>query len=195
MTDPTARDLIQRPATEARAYLATPEPAADGPAVPDGREPASVVDKPSDQEIAVLARYGHQPTPEPVAGPMDIPKNCWLDDEPPCPSPCVFDDPQEIVENCTYASNLQAQQRPKESCRYYRNPTAATGPTDEELLGLDELRDAWNAQADAANSWDELGLDEIVCFAQQHAFARWGHQPPQPIPLEDPPGQCPASGS
>jgi hypothetical protein len=35
------------------------------------------------------------------------------------------------------------------------------------LLGLDDLRDAWNAQADAANSWDELGLDEIICFAQQ----------------------------
>jgi hypothetical protein len=35
------------------------------------------------------------------------------------------------------------------------------------LLGLDDLRNAWNAQADAANSWDELGLDEIICFAQQ----------------------------
>ena len=34
MTDPTARDLIQRPATEARAYLATPEPAA-GPTEPE----------------------------------------------------------------------------------------------------------------------------------------------------------------
>jgi len=47
-------------------------------------------------------------------------------------------------------------------------------PSDEELLGVDELRDAWNAQADAANSWDELGMDEMLCFAQQQALARWG---------------------
>jgi hypothetical protein len=48
------------------------------------------------------------------------------------------------------------------------------GPTDEELLGMDELRDAWNAQADALNTWDELGLDEIICWAQRQALARWG---------------------
>ena len=47
-------------------------------------------------------------------------------------------------------------------------------PTDEELLSEDQLRDAWNAQADAANSWDELGLDEIVWWAQRQALARWG---------------------
>jgi hypothetical protein len=101
MTDPTARDLIQRLAdaltahhqlpgrvpliNEARAYLAAP----DGPAVPDGREPASVAYEPSDDELhdlwrelyrfhdgatsgevatiarAVLARYGHQ-SPQPI---------------------------------------------------------------------------------------------------------------------------------
>jgi len=61
MTDPTARDLIQRLAdeltahhqlpgrvpliNEARAYLAQPE--SDGPAEPEGSEPASVAYEPS----------------------------------------------------------------------------------------------------------------------------------------------------
>ena len=64
----------------ARAALAQPEPEADGPAVPEGREPASITPEPSDEELlsiaadyfvpvivhyahAVLARYGHQPAP------------------------------------------------------------------------------------------------------------------------------------
>lgn len=63
MTDHTARDLIQRLSdalaahsrywlliNEARAYLAAP----DGPAVPDGREPASVECQPSDAELLEL---------------------------------------------------------------------------------------------------------------------------------------------
>lgn len=67
MTDPTARDLIRRLAealpirwnmgdsdllllNEARAYLAAP----DEPAVPDGREPASVAEQPTDAELQEL---------------------------------------------------------------------------------------------------------------------------------------------
>ncbi|SBV37806.1 hypothetical protein STPYR_12749 [uncultured Stenotrophomonas sp.] len=44
---------------------------------------------------------------------------------------------------------------------------------DAELEGnamkmtIDELKTAWNAQADAMNQWDELGIDEIVDFAQE----------------------------
>ena len=74
-----------------------------------------------------------------------------------------------------------------EARAYLAQPEPAEGPTDEELLGLDELRDAWNAQAVAANSWDELGMDEIIWFAQQQqqALARYGNQPPQPIPLTE----------
>lgn len=34
-------------------------------------------------------------------------------------------------------------------------------------MGLEELEAAWNAQADRYNQWCELGLDEIVEFAQQ----------------------------
>jgi hypothetical protein len=32
---------------------------------------------------------------------------------------------------------------------------------------VEQLKHAWNTQADALNQWDELGLDEIVHFAQQ----------------------------
>ncbi len=61
------------------------------------------------------------------------------------------------------------------------------GPSDDELLGLDELHAAWNAQADAVNTWDELGIDEIIWFAQQQALARWGHPTPEPVPVSERP--------
>ena len=57
------------------------------------------------------------------------------------------------------------------------------GPTDEELFCLEDLRDAWNAQADAVNSWDELGMDEIIWFAQQQALARYARPAITPIPV------------
>lgn len=34
-------------------------------------------------------------------------------------------------------------------------------------MSIEELQTMWNAQADKYNSWDELGLDEIVAFAQE----------------------------
>jgi hypothetical protein len=34
-------------------------------------------------------------------------------------------------------------------------------------MNLEGLEAAWNAQADSMNQWDELGLDEIVWFAQE----------------------------
>ncbi len=37
---------------------------------------------------------------------------------------------------------------------------------------LEELKNAWNAQADKYNQWDELGHDEIVALAQQRAIAK-----------------------
>lgn len=57
---------------------------------------------------------------------------------------------------------------------------ASAGPTDDELLSPDQLRDSWNEQADAMNSWDELGVDEIIWWAQCQALARYGHQPAPP---------------
>ena len=69
----------------------------------------------------------------------------------------------------------------------YRARTALAQPeaeraSDEDLLGLDELRDSWNSQADAVNTWDELGIDEIIWFAQRQALARWGRPTPEPVP-------------
>jgi len=49
-----------------------------------------------------------------------IPCNCWLDDEPPCPSRCVFDDPREEVNNCTYATMIESANKKKTDCKYYR---------------------------------------------------------------------------
>jgi len=34
-------------------------------------------------------------------------------------------------------------------------------------MGIDEIEAAWNAKADMFNQWHELGLDEIVEFAQE----------------------------
>ena len=59
---------------------------------------------------------------------QEPPKNCWLDDEPDlCPSPCVFDDPSEVISNCVYAQQVKC----KTDCRYYRNALAQPEPQQE----------------------------------------------------------------
>ena len=59
-------------------------------------------------------------------------------------------------------------------------------PSDEELFSYDILRDAWNAQADDFNKWDQLCVDEIVWWAQKQSLARWGNLPaPQPVEVSD----------
>jgi hypothetical protein len=71
------------------------------------------------------------------------------------------------------------------------------GPTDEELLGIEDLEATWNAQADAFNSWDELGIDEIVWWAQRQALARWGRSAIEPVPVSERlpgPKDCDAEG-
>ena len=66
-----------------------------------------------------------------LSTPLGPPKNCWLDDEPDlCPSPCVFDDPSEVIRNCTYAQIVKC----KTDCQYYRAaPPPPEPPTDEDL--------------------------------------------------------------
>ena len=39
-------------------------------------------------------------------------------------------------------------------------------------MKYDEIRHAWNAQADEHNQWDELGEDEKVEWAAIHAAAK-----------------------
>jgi hypothetical protein len=59
-----------------------------------------------------------------LAEPHGPAKNCWLDDEPDlCPSSCVFDDPQETIDNCTYARQLHTEGKCKTDCQYYQ-PTS-----------------------------------------------------------------------
>jgi hypothetical protein len=59
-----------------------------------------------------------------LAEPQGPAKNCWLDDEPDlCPSSCVFDDPREDIDNCTYARQLHIEGKCKTDCQYYQ-PTS-----------------------------------------------------------------------
>jgi hypothetical protein len=39
------------------------------------------------------------------------------------------------------------------------------------MKSVEDLKQEWNAQADQLNQWDELGLDEIVWFAQVRGCA------------------------
>ena len=39
-------------------------------------------------------------------------------------------------------------------------------------MTYDEIRTAWNAQADEHNQWEELGEDEKIEWAALHAAAR-----------------------
>ena len=55
-----------------------------------------------------------------IRQPEPVPRNCWLDDDVPCPTPCVFDDPSEQISNCVLASKLVRQGKPKTCCEYYR---------------------------------------------------------------------------
>ena len=63
----------------------------------------------------------------------------------------------------------QAREALAEACR--------ADPADEplitnQLLTTDDLRQAWNAQADQFNRWDHLGLDEQLEWAQSQALQR-----------------------
>ena len=62
--------------------------------------------------------------------PLGPPKNCWLDDEDDlCPSPCVFDDPSEVISNCIFAETVKC----KTDCKYYRAATPPPEPTTSQI--------------------------------------------------------------
>ena len=66
--------------------------------------------------------------------PPEPPKNCWLDDEPDLfPSPCVFDDPDEVIDNCIYARIVKC----KTDCKYYR---VAVHPEPQEPVIPDQYK-------------------------------------------------------
>jgi hypothetical protein len=122
--------------------------------------------------------------PEPVG----VPKNCWLDDEPDlCPSPCVFDDPSEVIGNCVYAQKVKQ----KTDCKYYRpekDQPEPVGATDEEIDALLPLGMA---------SYSTLcGPCEIRAFARA-VLQRFGRPAITPIPMSERlpgPEDCDADG-
>jgi hypothetical protein len=125
-----------------------------------------------DLYFQVLQRITSVAQPEPQ-GP---PKNCWLDDEPGlCPSPCVFDDPSEVIDSCVEARCLSLEGKPKEACKYYRTTAQPEpqGPTDEEL---------WEA-------YDQMdGAPEDWAWVRDYAsavLARWGRPAIEPVPVSE----------
>lgn len=79
-----------------------------------------------DNRLCKRARAALASAPAPVVG-DEIPNNCWLDDDVPCPSPCVFDDPNQVIENCTFATMLLHAHKDKTDCPHYR-ATPGTAP-------------------------------------------------------------------
>jgi hypothetical protein len=117
-------------------------------------------------EILVRARTA-------LATPPGPPKNCWLDDEPDlCPSPCVFDDPSEVISNCTYAQSIKC----KTDCQYYRAATPPPEPPTpcitfcapplEEVIRIDKEGFHYKGQfiADAGEAHRLM-----LAFLKQHA--------------------------
>jgi hypothetical protein len=94
MTDDTASNLIRRLTDELETWVAFGE-------LEDIERAHGLIDE---ARAYLKAQEGQ------------IPKNCWLDDEPGIkPTPCVFDDPNEIRENCCYAMQCNT----KWDCAYY----------------------------------------------------------------------------
>jgi hypothetical protein len=93
----------------------------------------------------------------------------------------------ELLQELEHASAWDYQQALKDQARaaLAQPDPQVPGLTDEELLGIEDLQTTWNAQADAFNSWDELGIDEIVWWAQRQALARWGRFAIEPVPVSE----------
>jgi hypothetical protein len=136
---------------------------------------------PTDKEVAALndaecAEAEHcdlLARPEPQ-GP---PKNCWLDDEPYlCPSPCVFDDPSEVIDNCLEARHLSEKNKPKEACKYYRTTARPEpqGPTDEELLRCYGLAKRDHCYEGPIDDWPKRAERAATVHGLHAVLARWG---------------------
>jgi hypothetical protein len=100
---------------------------------------------------------------------MPIIHNCWLDDEPDlCPSPCVFDDPREDVDNCCYARQLAVTGKPKTDCKYYKTvaPAPESGEIIKQLYAALDPREWSQAQSDA---WHQALPDTVAAFAALRA--------------------------
>jgi hypothetical protein len=112
--------------------------------------------------------------------PQGPPKNCWLDDGPHlCPSPCVFDDPSEVIDNCVEARYLSEKGKPKEACKYYR--TAAQPEPQGPTLNCDEIDVPWSHLGDDFHVYKE-GYTAGWAEGVSAALARWGRPAIEPVP-------------
>jgi len=123
--------------------------------------------------------------------PQGPPKNCWLDDDEPylCPSPCVFDDPSEVIDDCVEARRLSIEGKPKEACKYYRTTAQPEpqGPSKHELFGL--LIQAGGVTQCVSVEWLEPFADAVL--------ARWGRPVVEPVLVSERlpgPEDCDAEG-
>tara|TARA_R110000868_G_scaffold394914_2_gene666390 strand:- start:33 stop:740 length:708 start_codon:yes stop_codon:yes gene_type:complete len=110
------------------------------------------------------------------------PKNCWLDDEPDLfPSPCVFDDPDEVINNCTYARTVKC----KTDCKYYRvaaHPEPVQAPPPQPPTDEAEPKPvAWMYRGEP--SFDGTEWREIWKVTTDKRLAEYKAKPDQPIPL------------
>jgi hypothetical protein len=127
--------------------------------------------------------------------PQGPPKNCWLDDEPHlCPSPCVFDDPSEVIDDCVKARYLSEKNKPKEACKYYR--TTAQPEPQGPTLNCDEIDVPWSHLGDDFHVYKE-GYTAGWAEGVSAALARWGRPAIEPVPVSERlpgPEDCDAEG-
>jgi hypothetical protein len=104
-----------------------------------------------------------------LATPPGPPKNCWLvGDEPDLSSHCVFDDPSEVISNCTYAQTVKC----KTDCQYYR---AATPPPESGKVA------AWMYQGEP--DFDGIRWRENWEVTIDEKLAHFKSDNKEPIPL------------
>lgn len=90
---------------------------------------------------------------------------------PPITASLMVDDGGERPAYCVMAAYTSE----KDARNALARLTAASQPP--EAVQLDEIKAAWNAQADEFNQWGELGEDEKVEWAAIHAAATAQRKP------------------
>ena len=111
------------------------------------------------------------PTPHRATAP---PESCWLDDEPDvAPTPCVFDDPSETIENCVYATLIHNEGKTKTTCKYYKAPSPPSGSLVKVVSAVIANSIACDREDDDTASEIIAAIaDELHCQGD-HGVAAW----------------------
>lgn len=142
---------------------------------------------PIEEIVSELNRLTALAQPEPAGDDGDVAIDRWIESRPDWPNnwPAVT----QCQLNALIGEALEHWGRPARAALSADGPavpesrepaSVVNKPSDEDLWGLDQLEETWNAQADAFNNWNELGLDEIIVWAQRQALSRWGYHPAPP---------------